>query len=154
MLSYEGLFFDEEAIKIIKSLETVKLPIINDEIHCTFKYHPDEDEIFDELVGKEFEIELIGYGYDGQNSGFSLKLPDELLKYYINYDEGYNKKLKIPHITTSLSEGAKAENTKNLNFYLLKKPIKIIGKFGYWIKDKNSEFVSFKPYKNIKTKPN
>lgn len=150
MLSYEGIFFDENALKIIKANELYHLPILNDIIHCTFKYHPLENEIFDELVGKEFEITLIGYGCDGKNSGFQIKLPDELINYYINYDEDNNTKLKIPHITTSLSEGAKASDTKNLNFIPLEDPITIIGKFGYWIKDENKEYVSFEPYKNIK----
>ena len=154
MLSYEGLFFDEEAIKIIKSLEKKKLPIINDVIHCTFKYHPLEEEIFNELVGKEFEIELIGYGCDGKNSGFSLKLPDELLKYYINYEEKNPRKIKIPHITTSLAENAKAENTKNLKFIPLENPTKITGKFGYWIKNQSNEYIIFEPYYNNKTKSN
>ena len=62
MLSYEGIFFEGETVDFIHSLETEQLPIINNEIHCTFKYHPSESEIFDELVGKEIEVLLIGYG--------------------------------------------------------------------------------------------
>ena len=50
MLSYEGIFFEGETVDFIHSLETEQLPIINNEIHCTFKYHPSESEIFDELV--------------------------------------------------------------------------------------------------------
>lgn len=40
MLSYEGIFFEGETAEFIHSLEKEKLPVINDEIHCTFKYHP------------------------------------------------------------------------------------------------------------------
>lgn len=83
MLSYEGIFFDENALKIIKANELYHLPILNDIIHCTFKYHPLENEIFDELVEKKFEIRLIGYGCNGKNSGFQIKLPNELINYYI-----------------------------------------------------------------------
>ena len=54
MVSYEGIFFEADAEELIHSLETEKLAKVNDEIHCTFKYHPNEEEIFDELVGKKF----------------------------------------------------------------------------------------------------
>lgn len=146
MLSYEGIFFDENATALLHSLETKTLPRTNDEIHCTFKYHPNNDEIFDEIVGKTFEIYLVGYGNDGQNSGFEIELPKELIPYYINFDEDNSQKLKLPHITVSLNENAKAANTKNLSFQPIS-PIKITGKFGYWIKEENNEYVSFNPYK-------
>ena len=87
MLSYEGIFFEADMVDLIHSLETEKLAIVNDEIHCTFKYHPTTDEIFNDIVGKTFEVYLIGYGNDGQNSGFEILFPDELKDYYINYDE-------------------------------------------------------------------
>lgn len=41
---------------------------------------------------------------------------------------------------------AKSLNTKNLNFKTLEKPIKLIGKFGYWIKDNNNEYLSYEPF--------
>ncbi len=114
-------FFETGMVELIHSLETPKLPIVNDEIHCTFKYHPSDDEIFNDIVSKSFEVYLIGYGNDGMNSGFQLLLPNELIPYYINYDEQNPSVLKIPHITASLAEGAKASNTKNLKFVPLKK---------------------------------
>lgn len=146
MLSYEGIFFEEDMINIIHSLEAQKLARVNNELHCTFKYHPTSNEVFNDIVGQKFEIWLIGYGNDGHNSGFQVLLPEELRKYYINFDEQNPNILKTPHITTSLAEGAKAANTKNLNFIPLKTPIKITGKFGYWIKEENQEYISFEPY--------
>lgn len=146
MLSYEGIFFEAEVVELIHSLESKKLDKINDKIHCTFKYHPSEEEIFNNIVGKNFEVFLIGYGNDGMNSGFQILLPDELIPYYINYDEQNPDVLKVPHITASLSEGAKASSTKNLEFKPLEKPIRIVGKFGYWIKDENNEYLSYNPY--------
>ena len=146
MVSYEGLFFETYTVDLIHSLETEKLAKVNDEMHCTFKYHPTTDEIFNDIVGKTFEVYLISYGNDGQNSGFEILLPDKLKNYYINYDEQNPGILKTPHITASLAEGAKASNTKNLNFKPLEKPIKLIGKFGYWIKDGNVEYLSYEPY--------
>ncbi len=87
MLSYEGIFFDADTVELIHSFEPKKLAKVNDEIHCTFKYHPNEEEVFNDIVGKSFEVFLIGYGNDGMNSGFQILLPDELIPYYINYDE-------------------------------------------------------------------
>ena len=152
MLSYEGIFFEGDTIELIHSLETEKLARVNDEIHCTFKYHPNNDEIFNEIVGQYFDVYLIGYGYDEKNSGFQVLLPDELMKYYINYDEYNPNIIKTPHITASLAENAKASNTKDLIFTPLEKPIKITGRFGYWIKDENTEYLSYEPYfnKNLK----
>ena len=152
MLSYEGIFFDKETVELIHSLETKMLDKVNDEIHCTFKYHPNEEEIFNDIVGKNFEIFLVGYANDGMNSGFQIAFSDELMPYYINYDEQNINMLKIPHITASLSKDAKASNTKNLKFTPLHKPIKIIGKFGYWIKDETREYVSYEPYSKNKTR--
>lgn len=146
MLSYAGIFFDSDTIQLIHSLESNTLPNINDEIHCTFKYHPTEEEMFDEIVGRTFELYLIGYANDGKNSGFEVQLSKELIPYYINFDEQNMDKLKIPHITASLEEGAKAFDTKNLKFQPIP-PIKVTGKFGYWIKDNDKEYVSFIPYK-------
>ena len=145
MLSYEGIFFEGETVDLIHSLENNRLPIVNDEIHCTFKYHPSEEEIFDEIVGKEIDVLIVGYANDGKNSGFELQLPEDIMPYYINYEE--EGKIKKPHITASLAEGAKAVDTKNLNFERLSKPIMVKGRFGYWIKDNGNEYVSYDKYK-------
>lgn len=101
-------------------------------------------------MGKVYEIFLIGYDNDGHNSGFQIQLPKELVPYYINYDEQDPTILKVSHITASLSEGAKPSNTKNLKFKPLEKPIKIIGKFGYWIKENNKEYLSYDIYSKNK----
>ena len=150
MLSYEGIFFEGEALKIIYSLEEKNLGVTNDEIHCTFKYHPSDNEIFNEIVGKSFDIYIIGYGNDGMNSGFELLLPECLQKYYINFDEFNSSLLKKPHITVSLAPGAKASNTRNLVFKKLDKPVKITGRFGFWLKEDSKEYLSYAPY--FKTK--
>ena len=156
MVRYEGIFFDDDTVDFIHSLEKNHLPIVNDEIHCTFKYHPEEDEIFDELVGSEIEVIIIGYGCDGNNSGFEIQLPDNIKEYYINYEENEPGKLKTPHITASLAVGAKALNTKNLKFEKLSIPYVVKGRFGYWIKEDNNEYLSFEKYKlfSIKSRMN
>ena len=131
MVRYEGLFLDEESVAKVKELEPFHLGFQNDEIHITFKYKPTAEETFDEIVGKVFELTVIGYGIDGNNSGFQVELPEELLPYYINYDENGN--LKTPHITVSLAPGAKAKDTAFLKFHPIT-PFTIKARFGYWTK--------------------
>ena len=129
MVSYEGLFFKK---KDILKYEKVHLPIINDEIHCTFKYKPNEKEIFNELVNKVYNVKLISYGYSENNSGFEIELPASLEKYYINTDKNGN--YVKPHITVSISENGASVDTRKLKFTPLQKKITIKGKFGFWIK--------------------
>ena len=146
MLSHEGIFFEGETLDLIHSLEKEQLSVVGDEIHCTFRYHPSPSEIFNNLVGKEMEVLLIGYGCDGQNSGFKIMLPEDLVPYYINYVDETKNQLRIPHITASLKEGAKASDTKDLHFERFDKPIPINGRFGFWIKEDDKEYLSFEPY--------
>lgn len=146
MLIYEGIFFDKESIKLIHSLEINQLEKKDELLHCTFKFRPKPNEIFNEIVGKEFELFLIGYANNGQNSGFEVSLPEELKNYYINYEDDNPKQLKTPHITASFANGSKPKDTKNLQFSSLKEPIKITGKFGYFIGTRQKSYLSFKPY--------
>ena len=146
MIKYEAIFLDEESINLTHELEENKLDRVNDEIHLTLKYKPKDNEIFNDIVGKEFDMYLIGYANDGMNSGFEIELTEELKPYYINYDEINTTTLKKPHITASLSNEAEAVNTKNLNFIKLPQKYKVKGRFGYWIEDDDKEYLSFKKY--------
>ena len=147
MIKYEAIFLDEDSIKLIKELEVNKLARVNDEMHLTLKYKPEQNEIFNELINKEFELLLIAYGNDGINAGFEVELPESLKPYYINYDEDESTKLKVPHITSSLANEAKAMNTKNLTFNKLPKKHSIKGKFGFWLEDEEgNEKLSFELY--------
>ncbi len=140
MVYYEGLFFDKDVEEKILLLEKNKLEVKIDLLHCTFKYLPKNYEIFNDIVGKYYDIEITGYGYDENNSGFCLKLPEELEKYYINIEED----LVLPHITCSRSIDGESENTKNLVFSYFEDSIKVRARFGYCIKDENGNlFVSF-----------
>ena len=149
MITYEGIFFkDQETVRLIHSLERKQLPKLYSPLHITFKFRPKGDEIFDEIVGSEIELLIIGYGCDGKNSGFLVKLPDDLEPFFINCDEHNPKKKKLPHITASLSEGAKAVDTKDLVFEPLEEPIVVTGRFGY--KLNGQDFISYEPYKQAK----
>ena len=144
MIYYEGLFFDDENAKKILSLEKHKLDFRIEVIHCTFKYLPSKDEILNELVGNEYEIEINGYGFDSNNSGFCISLPDELERYYINTDVDNN--FIIPHITCSRTIESSSENTKNIVFEYFDKPIKVKCRFGFFIKDIDKSYISYKKY--------
>ena len=96
------------------------------------------------MVEEYFDVYLIGYGNDNKNSVFVVMLPERLNEYYINYDA--NNKLKVPHITVSLSEGASANDSKDLDFKASDEPIKVRGRFGHFIKDNGKEYISFEPY--------
>ena len=147
MLKYEAIFLDKESIKLIQDLETNKLERVNDEIHLTLKYKPAQHEIFNDLVGKEFEMYLVAYGNDGINAGFEVELSEELKTYYINYDEDDNTKIKIPHITSSLAVDAKAMNTKNLLLNKLPQKYSIKGKLGFWIEEEDgTEYLSYNKF--------
>lgn len=145
MVHYEGIFFDKKTEEYIHSLESKQLDVINDILHVTFVYNPSKDKIYNDLVGKYFDVYLISYANDGNNSGFEVELPDYLMKYYHNYDE-VNNVLKEPHITASISKLSNANNTKNLKFNKFENKIKITGRFGLWIKEEDNEYLSFEKY--------
>lgn len=144
MLSYEGIFFDEKITKSIQSLELLPLSQKNSQIHCVFKKNPEQREIFNEIVGKQFDIYFIGYGNNGKNSGFQIAFPGILSSFYLDYDEE-KQCLQIPQIIVSHAKGNN-NNEKQLTFYPIKKPIKITGRFGYWMIDHGKEYVSYEPY--------
>ena len=140
MVHYEGLFFDENEINKMYQAETHHLPFKHDEIHCTFAYKPKPEDIFDDIVGEYIDIYLIGYGYNNDNSGFEIEIPDEYREYYKNFKDGVFVK---PHITLSVSKKAVPHKTRKLNFVPLKEKIKIRARFGYWIKEGTDEYLSF-----------
>lgn len=142
---YEGIFFDDKNSNILRSLDYNKLNNKIKNLHITFKFAPSNEEIFNEIVGKTFTIEITGYGNDGQNAGLQVNLPDELIEYYINDN--------TPHITTTLSDSSKTINTHKLKYNKFTYPIKVQGKFAYYIQDNNKDFISTTPFKikeNIK----
>ena len=75
-----------------------------------------------------FEVEVVGYANDGTNEGFEVKLPDNLLKHYLNK--------AVPHITVSVSNEGKPVNTGKLIFEELTSPFKIKVKAGAFINGK------------------
>lgn len=101
---------------------------ITKDMHITFKFGETE-QYPEELIGKEFNVKIIGYASDGKNSGFQVELPEELKPYYKNQNG--------PHITVSLGEvdgiKGKAVDTGTLNFEPIEEPFEIPSKLGYFV---------------------
>lgn len=141
MILYSGIFFDKNTSNIIKKYEIKRLAKSNEFLHCTFKFKPSENEIneFNKILGKNVELALLGYGSNDKNSGFNVKIPGEFEQFYINYD--LDSKLTTPHITSSISNDGNPIDTKDLEFVKFTEPIKVTGKFGYFVKYNGKCFV-------------
>lgn len=112
MINYEGFFIKNELkSKLFKDIEFK---------HVTTEYRPAVDH--PELYGAVARFKIIGYGNNGQNEGVKVSLmsidvsdlPDNRGKAAQLYDL-FNA-IEVPHITLSIAEGAKAVNTKDLDF--------------------------------------
>ena len=125
---FQGIFLEKEIEQQLIALQKNGLESNVENMHITFKFG-DTEKYPEELIGREFEIKITGYGSDGKNSGFSVELPEELRKYY--------KSSSIPHITVSIGEvdGVKGKpvDTAKLDFKSLDKSLLIKGKLGYFI---------------------
>lgn len=145
---FQGIFLEKEIEQQLIALQKKGLDSNIENMHITFKFG-DTEKYPEELIGREFEIKITGYGSDGKNSGFSVELPEELRRYY--------KSSSIPHITVSIGEvdGVKGKpvDTAKLDFKPLDKPVQIKGKLGYFIFGKgmnmNNEIINEFQRENI-----
>lgn len=108
MKIYEGFFFENEfsGNQFVGSLDrTIK----NQHITTAFKPEvPNAD-----LYGEYADFQIIGYGNDGKNEGFEVKLVRcdniDLVNIY--------DKIAVPHITVSVSKDGKPVDTAKLKFH-------------------------------------
>ena len=149
MKGYQGIFFDEPTKEKLIDLQENPLEEVVKDMHITFLFGKTE-KYPTQLMEKETPLEIIGYASDGKNSGFEVKLPEYLEKYYKNSTP--------PHITVSIGEvdGVKGKpvDTGKLDFKPLEDPITISGKLGYFIYGKgkvldNSAFEERKEDKKV-----
>ena len=149
MKGYQGIFFDEPTKEKLIDLQENPLEEVVKDMHITFLFGKTE-KYTTQLMEKETPLEIIGYASDGKNSGFEVKLPEYLEKYYKNSTP--------PHITVSIGEvdGVKGKpvDTGKLDFKPLEDPITISGKLGYFIYGKgkvldNSAFEERKEEKKV-----
>ncbi len=101
-----------------KNLATPKSLDILSDPHVTLAYLPTEEQkhVLDQYVGQEFTVTVIGYGNDGQNEGYMVRLPNDL--------PYFNK--ATPHITISVKKGANPVNTGYIAFEPIK-PFELTG---------------------------
>lgn len=77
-----------------------------------------------EMHGKPVDIQVVGYGNDGQNEAYLVKLPKWTKEFYRGSD--------VKHLTLSVSYGAKPVDSYKLNFTPIEKPFILEGIFGYF----------------------
>lgn len=142
MVIYEAIFFDEESIRIIESLEKNPLEQKVKNMHCTFKFRPNKEELCPELLGQEFELFLIGYGCDGKNSGFEVQLPKELKEKYHHTDKKTGQMI-LSHMTVSYALNSTPKHTKDINFQPLETKVKVTGRFGYFMDNGTISYHSY-----------
>lgn len=151
MVEYFGIFFNEENSKIIFDNEKQHLEFLPNNFHCTFAFRPNQIELFNQFVGMDVGVTLIGYDNNNANSGFEIAFDEKFKDLFKNFDKNGNP--KTPHITTSLAKGARAVNTCDLRFSTIK-PINITGKFGYFVIENNKGFISFDKQKTLEQEKN
>ena len=125
---YEGLFISSESEEKLVAMQARPLEENVRDMHVTFKFgelgcYPTE------MLEKEYEVEVIGYASDGKNSGFEVKLSEEL--------EAWYKGNRPVHITVSIGtvDGVKGKpvDTAKLDFQPLEAPFKLSAKLGYFV---------------------
>ena len=158
IIKYQAIFINPADVKTLVERQKEKLPQVVKDMHCTFKFQPSKEEIsrFSQLLGKNLTLKVVGYCSDGKNSGYEIELSPEQSKVYSNTHTVNNKnsiatvERTTPHITVSMSEGAKAVDTGMLPFSRKDfEPFIIHGKAGFYItktidKKKTSE-ITFEP---------
>lgn len=119
---YVGCFFNyNELFTKVEKIRKNPLKNTKTKPHITFKYSP--IDVFPELFGEKIEVQIIGYGNDGNNEGLKVIATSKntILTQMIN-------NIDVPHITLAVSDSGLAVNTKNLNFESIE-PIKIMGEY-------------------------
>lgn len=137
MVEYVGLFIEGSDATKLKQHEKSVLEKLPKNYHVTLEFRPKTEDKYNVIINKIYDIKVIGYGCDGENSGYLVELPEELKRYYNNLDQ--NNNLKPPHITMSMSRQGKAVNTANLDFEKIQ-PFKVRGV----VKQVEREILQFK----------
>ena len=112
--------------------------------HVTVTFHPGIDKVFLDSLGSKAVIHAVGYGNNGENEGLLVEVSAEdpaiqkTIEEHNELDDKTGELKKFPtHITLSIAEGAKAVNTKNLDFVPFDNPIDFAGSFMLFGKDGN-----------------
>lgn len=107
---YIGCFVDPALLRAAADQVTgAHLARIIEAPHVTFQYKP--SAVDESLFGEEIDIIVLGYGNDGANEGFLVRLEARhpALAAWI-------KTIEVPHITISVSPTGKPVDTRYLTF--------------------------------------
>lgn len=125
MIEYIALFIEnDEDIKKLKQNEQSPLIKLPKNYHVTFEYKPQNIEKYNEILNKRFEIRVVGYASNGENSAFKVEFPKDLNMFYNRRTN--NGELVTPHITMSMGKSGKAVNSCYLKFDNIS-PFKVAG---------------------------
>ena len=140
---YTGVFFDKDSLHEVvnKYLNISMLERVIENPHVTFEYKP--AKVDESLFGLPIKFAVTGYGYNGKNQGL---LVEPVLIWTAL--EGTFKKIKMPHITLSVSVDGKPVDTGNLTFVKIRHRFFICGRYGAY--NGNREVVINNPQNNKK----
>lgn len=112
---YVGLFL-EEPLQGKLSKQTMNQ-------HVTLAFRPEEGFLKEDLLGKCFNVRLVGYGCSLDNEGYQVTIPEEL-----------KNTQQVPlHITVSTSEYGKPVKTGYLLFHPIGAQTRVVrARYGYF----------------------
>lgn len=126
---YIGCFVNrQELLEKVQPFADSRLHKIIENPHVTFAYRP--DNVDETLFGKMVSIRVMGYANNGHNEGVKVELSSD--------DPAIREmaaKIKVPHITLSVSETGESVDTWALDFRETE-PFEISGIFGGVTEDK------------------
>ncbi|MFW6027133.1 MAG: hypothetical protein ACOCRX_12430 [Candidatus Woesearchaeota archaeon] len=132
-IKYAGLFFNDDSNLLnCKSNNKIR----NDNFHCTIAMSPKDEYLKNINLGNNYDVNIQGRGYDDENEGFKILIPEEIEKIYKNKN--------TPHITLGTSENGKPFNTGKLDFNQDEKG-NLTGKLGVY-----TDFGIFYDYNKLK----
>ena len=123
IIRYMGCFFDPKELE--KNLEIFSRKPLYKTISCphiTLLYRP--SNVPTGLLGTKIQINVIGYGNDGQN--------EALLVEFVDFSDGLKDiiaDVPVPHITLSVSKSGKSVNSRYLEFKPIE-PFALVGTVG------------------------
>ena len=140
---YAGFFVDREELygraaalrKIVggeSGIDATQLVHTVEKPHVTTKFAPEVSDLHIDELGSAAKITVIGYGNDGINEGFLVKVAadDPVMQAVLD-------KVRNPHITLSYSEGGHPKDTVDLDFRPLKEEdrFELAGKYCLHLKN-------------------
>lgn len=128
---YWGIFLSKSGLRsICGKMDSPTLEVEVNNPHVTFGFKTPCPE---DILGRNAVVEIVGYACDGKNEAFMVDVPGHLASYYEGAD--------IPHVTISVSEGAKPVDSGKLEFEPINLPEEFVyGKIGYFGYDHRVHF--------------